>query len=213
MFNEVRKMPRRAPNQERSRQLVNSILASSMQLIEEKGSTSVSLREISVHAGIAPSSAYQYFNNKNEILLALIEHYFAGTRKIISKFPLQANSIDEILAGVDESIDALFLFYKENPSLAIVMNNLQAEANFQMVDVNSGRDNAMRIAKRICSLNKNKNFQEVLMECELFTHQVGSGVRYALCYESNEEQIQSIEALKRLSKNTMRQLINTLEFL
>ena len=50
------------------------LLACAQQLTEEGGAQAVSMRALAVRAGTATGTVYNYFANKDELLLALMEH-------------------------------------------------------------------------------------------------------------------------------------------
>ena len=53
-----------------------AILETSLQLIEEKGLSSLTLREIGTRLGVSRTAAYRHFSNKDEILAAVSEQGF-----------------------------------------------------------------------------------------------------------------------------------------
>ena len=54
--------------------LQERLLACAQQLTEEGGAQAVSMRALAVRAGVATGTVYNYFANKDELLLALTEH-------------------------------------------------------------------------------------------------------------------------------------------
>lgn len=81
---------RRAPVQRRSRERVQRILDAASDLIVEHGVDAVGTRMIAERAAVPVASLYQYFADKSEILLALVERDTA-----------------EMDAAVFEAVDAL----------------------------------------------------------------------------------------------------------
>ena len=69
-LNEVRE-----PQQLRSIQRTDSILAAAEAIILEKGYAKLTITEIAERAQITASSMYQYYHNKSEIILALARRY------------------------------------------------------------------------------------------------------------------------------------------
>jgi AcrR family transcriptional regulator len=73
----VRVLPgaRKAPAQERSRQLVRTILDATARLLEERGYAGLTTRHVAERAGVSVGSLYQYFPNKESMVHALfVEH-------------------------------------------------------------------------------------------------------------------------------------------
>ncbi|MEZ0342382.1 TetR/AcrR family transcriptional regulator [Mycobacterium sp. pV006] len=67
--------PRRAPRQQRSREMVERILDAGRQLLITHGYDGASTNRIAQAAGISPGSLYQYFPNKDAIAGAVIDRY------------------------------------------------------------------------------------------------------------------------------------------
>ncbi len=67
--------PRKVPRQERSRLTVDRILVAAAQVFHEAGYTSATTNDIALEAGISVGSLYQYFPNKDAILVALTQRH------------------------------------------------------------------------------------------------------------------------------------------
>ena len=68
---------RRTPRQRRSRQRVARILDAASALVLEEGVERLSTRRIAEEAGVPVASLYQYFGDKEDVLLALVERDMA----------------------------------------------------------------------------------------------------------------------------------------
>ncbi|WP_139977570.1 TetR/AcrR family transcriptional regulator [Nocardioides litoris] len=68
---------RRAPVQERSRRRVEAILEATADLVLDRGVEAITTREIAEAAGVPVASLYQYFADKEGVLLALAERDMA----------------------------------------------------------------------------------------------------------------------------------------
>jgi AcrR family transcriptional regulator len=64
---------RRQPSQERSRQLVETLLVAAAEVIAERGLAQTTTNHIAAQAGVSVGSLYQYFGNKDELLAALFD--------------------------------------------------------------------------------------------------------------------------------------------
>lgn len=67
--------PVRAPQQQRSKQRADQILAAARAIILQKGCANLTISEIAEVAGVTPGSMYQYYRNKAAIVLALGQNY------------------------------------------------------------------------------------------------------------------------------------------
>ena len=68
---------RRVPRQERSRRRVEGLLDAAARLVVERGVEALTTRDIAEAAGAPVASLYQYFADKDDILLALVERDMA----------------------------------------------------------------------------------------------------------------------------------------
>lgn len=81
---------RRNPSQIRSKERVEKILLTVKTLIEKNGISNLKIGDIAAHAGVSPSSIYQYFSDKETIIIALAEHYMEQISKLIE------NNLDKL---------------------------------------------------------------------------------------------------------------------
>ena len=70
-------LPRRVPTQARSRHRVERVLDAAAGLVVRRGVESLSTRDIASAAGMPVASLYQYFADKDDVLLALAERDMA----------------------------------------------------------------------------------------------------------------------------------------
>jgi len=71
----------RSPKQKRSKQRVESILDAARSVLRTEGIKSLTTNSIAAYAKIPVSSIYQYFPNKEVILVTLYEDYLAEVRE------------------------------------------------------------------------------------------------------------------------------------
>lgn len=67
--------PRKAPSQQRSRQTVERILDAAARLLDERGYAATTTNHVAELAGVSIGSLYQYFPNKDALLVALAEQH------------------------------------------------------------------------------------------------------------------------------------------
>ena len=67
---------RRAPQQQRSKQLVERIVAAGRSLLVAEGYDAFSTNRVAATAGISPGSLYQYFPDKAAILDVIVDRYW-----------------------------------------------------------------------------------------------------------------------------------------
>jgi AcrR family transcriptional regulator len=74
---------RKAPGQARSKETVNVILEASARILESEGLRGFNTNAVAAKAGVSVGSLYQYFPNKDAILLALINSFEDATQEAI----------------------------------------------------------------------------------------------------------------------------------
>lgn len=80
-----RAIRRRAPVQERSRQLVDDVLQAAAQVVAEVGFERASTNKIARRAGVSVGSIYQYFPDKDALMGALIDNRTQRLEKMITR--------------------------------------------------------------------------------------------------------------------------------
>jgi AcrR family transcriptional regulator len=71
--------PRKSPRQERSRRTVERIVEAAARIFHEQGYAGATTNDIADEAEISIGSLYQYFPNKDAILVALTRRHIAST--------------------------------------------------------------------------------------------------------------------------------------
>jgi len=67
--------PRKIPRQERSRRTVERILDAATRVLSERGYDGASTNRIAAAAGLSNGSLYQYFPNKDAIVVAVLDRF------------------------------------------------------------------------------------------------------------------------------------------
>jgi AcrR family transcriptional regulator len=71
--------PRKPPIQRRSRQTVEELLQAAAQVFEENGYAGATTNRIAERAGVSIGTLYQYFPNKDAMVVALLERHVSET--------------------------------------------------------------------------------------------------------------------------------------
>ena len=117
--NEGGALRRRVPQQLRSRGRVLRILEVAAELVVESGVEAVSTRNIAARAGIPVASLYQYFADKEEVLLALVERDIAEMDEQVAE-DLEALTTLSVRAVVDTTMRAFLKVYRRRPSFVVI---------------------------------------------------------------------------------------------
>ena len=75
--------PRKRPKQERSGATVEAILEAAAQIFERHGYAAGTTNRIAARAGVSIGSLYQYFPNKDAILVALVHRHIAESTAVL----------------------------------------------------------------------------------------------------------------------------------
>jgi AcrR family transcriptional regulator len=114
--------PRRKPVQGRSRETVTAIVQAAAQVFERHGYAAGTTNRIAERAGISIGSLYQYFPNKDAILVALTEHHLEDGRKRL--VPLLAEMIADpppIPEGLERIVKVMVELHRDAPRLHRVL--------------------------------------------------------------------------------------------
>ena len=108
----------RQPRQKRSQDRVDLILKAAKEIIAAKGSAQLKMTEIAQVAGITPSSMYQYFPNKSEIVAALWERQLQAFRvEMESEVDRRPASVTEMAQAFEELVDRYYRMHRDDPVL------------------------------------------------------------------------------------------------
>ncbi|WGL53331.1 TetR/AcrR family transcriptional regulator [Nocardioides sp. BP30] len=111
---------RKTPRQERSRQMVERILAAGRKVLVEHGYDAFSTNRVATTAGISPGSLYQYFPDKAAILELVVDRYWDEVAESVA-----AALADRLgIAGAAmarETADALISALEADPALLRVV--------------------------------------------------------------------------------------------
>ena len=90
---------RREPQQERSRQTVERIVTAAARVLEREGDRAATTNRIAAEAGVSPGSLYQYFADRDDLLLAVTERVVAEFEARVVPALRQA-AREDVVAGI-----------------------------------------------------------------------------------------------------------------
>lgn len=102
--------PRRVPRQARSRATVERILDATARVLEREGYDAATTNRVAAEAGVSPGSLYQYFADREDLLVALTERFVAGFERTLEPALRSAVVLDPATASeglVRATLDAL----------------------------------------------------------------------------------------------------------
>jgi len=114
--------PRRKPSQERARVTVEAILEAAAQVFARHGYAAGTTNRIAERAGVSIGTLYQYFPNKDAILVALIErHLAAGELLLRPLFEELVERPPRLREGIERMLHALLELHASEPALHRVL--------------------------------------------------------------------------------------------
>jgi AcrR family transcriptional regulator len=138
--------PRKTPRQERSRQTVERILDAAAHIFHEQGYAATTTNDIADEADVSIGSLYQYFPNKDALLVALtrrhIESTTVGLSALLSELRPDAGFERILRAVVDflvaqHELDDLHLLVMHTAARTYEVNVDLERAKTQLVDLTS----------------------------------------------------------------------------
>lgn len=108
---------RRKPSQNRSKERVAIILETVKELIEEKGISNLKTSEIAKRASISEGSIYQYFSDKDTIILSLAEHFMKKIHVIVDKHIDKLHTMDDLEMVMNGNFDDIYELHRNESAL------------------------------------------------------------------------------------------------
>jgi AcrR family transcriptional regulator len=102
--------PRKLPKQARSQTTVEAILEAAAQVFERHGYAAGTTNRIAERAGVSIGSVYQYFPNKDAILVALVHQHLAESAAALQPHIQRLNDgarFDDVLPDIVHSMVAM----------------------------------------------------------------------------------------------------------
>ena len=143
---------RREPNQRRSRERVERILAAASALIAEKGSDAMRMGEVAAKAGVSIGSLYQYFPDKAAIIRQLAERYNAAGRACIAAALATPRSMKELRAAFMGLIDTYYALFLAEPVMRDIWSGTQADKALREIELADSRANGAILAQALARL-------------------------------------------------------------
>lgn len=170
---------RRTPSQTRSKDRVEKILLTVKSLIEINGISNLKIGDIASHAGVSPSSIYQYFSDKETIIIALAEHYMAQITNIIEKNLNDLEAHVNISQTLRQNFYDIYNFHQQERALREIWFE-STDAKLNQLAFKDTQRNVELIKKRILHYvkeDKRREFSEFIL---LVSHQFAATMRLSI---------------------------------
>ncbi|MDX1453373.1 MAG: TetR/AcrR family transcriptional regulator, partial [Oleiphilaceae bacterium] len=171
---------RRQPIQERGKERYQLIIQATQRLVGSRGNDQVSIRDIAKAAGVAPSSIYQYFDDKHAIIVAIMSEYFDRSYELLAAQTSQANSLQEWVEAIENSVDYFLAMLQEDPGWATIWSGIQASPALREFDNQDAMRNATLLKEQLMAFCPHLSDKEALSACLLLVQTAGLTARMAL---------------------------------
>lgn len=108
--------PRKRPSQDRSREMVESLMQATARILIEDGYDTLSTNRIAKRAGVSVGSLYQYFPNKQALVLALVRRH---NQQMMDNLALHISTL--LTAPIPEAVRAyvhtMIVHHRTDPEL------------------------------------------------------------------------------------------------
>jgi AcrR family transcriptional regulator len=113
--------PRKLPKQSRSEATVQAVLEAATQVFEHHGYAAATTNRIAERAGVSIGSLYQYFPNKDAILVALVRQHIADSTAVLQPHLQRLGSGAHWEDVLPDIVDAMVAMHALTPDLHRVL--------------------------------------------------------------------------------------------
>lgn len=199
---EIATTPRRAPQQQRSRERVERILLSAKGLIERSGSDAMKMGELAEQAGISIGSLYQYFPDKAAVIAALAERYNEEGRACIRDGLAGVSDAPGLRRAFGELIDIYYGLFLAEPVMRDIWSGTQADKSLRQIDLIDSRENGALMTAVLVRIFPDADPAALASRAMLVMHLGNATMRLAISV-SREEGDAFVEDFKRMALNEL----------
>jgi len=159
---------KRKPSQQRGILKYENIVEATKRLVGKRGSDDVSIRDIAKEANVAPSSIYQYFDDKNDIIIAIMGAHFDKTYEWLVERTSEAATLVEWANAIEAALDFFISVLQVDPHWMTIWVEVQANPVLREYDNADAMRNATLLTKQLRSFCPHISDGEALAVCLLF---------------------------------------------
>ncbi|CDX57140.1 Transcriptional regulator [Mesorhizobium plurifarium] len=178
--------PRRKPKQERSRERIDAILATTMRLIGEKGIDAVTMKEVGALAGGPIATVYHYFPSKSAILAMLYERFSEESRARLREIVANVRERKDVMPAADRLLDDYRGRVAGDPAIQDLQNAIQADKALKNLDIAETKRQAEMFCETVVPLIEPEQREAFARIVFLIFQLAGGVVRLALTQDDAE---------------------------
>ncbi|TXI08218.1 MAG: TetR/AcrR family transcriptional regulator [Rhizobium sp.] len=171
---------RKKPQQERSIQRVDAILAAAAALIAKKGISAMKMTELAAVAGFPIGSVYQYFPDKTAIVRALLDRHSARIQQKVEEAFSAVTSLDHAVELVCGMIDWYYREFRSDPAYLGVWLGTEIDRDILQLNIAHSNRVADIFLASIRPFLPPDSRIDLKARTQLFSHLVGASVRFAI---------------------------------
>lgn len=194
------------PQQERSRQRVESILAAAHALVVEAGSDALTMSEVASRAGVPIGSVYQYFPDKAAVLRELALRFMERVRQMLVDGLVELDTAAMAVARVDALLAGYHELFLHQPDIRDIWAATQSDKELQLLDIEDSRENGRIIAEALVHLVRPRDRARLTTVCLLYAHLAGAGARLAIAI-GGDEGCALMDELRRSVRRDLEELL------
>jgi len=176
---------RRQPSQERGKLNYDRIIDAAKSLIGQRGADDVSIRDIAKLAEVAPSTIYQYFEDKNAIIIAVMELFFDQTYERLLKNTQSITSLPEWVRALESSMDFFIDQLRKDPDWMMIWNSVQASPTLREYDNKDALRTIELIQQQLMQFSLNISKEKAFYASTLMVHLLSTTARMCLMSEQS----------------------------
>ncbi|SMD16787.1 TetR family transcriptional regulator [Rhizobium sp. RU36D] len=179
---------RKKPQQERSIQRLDAILAAAAELIATKGISSLKMIDIAAKAGLPIGSLYQFFPEKAAVIRALHDRHTAIVEDGAIRYFLDLSSLDDAEQRLQSAVDQFYDFYRSEPTYLPIWLAAISDPDLQSLN----QRHIDRLSVILCDVFRPLLPKDAGIDLDarvrLFVYLSGSIVRFALIQDEKTAQ-------------------------
>ncbi|MBP2559426.1 AcrR family transcriptional regulator [Neorhizobium galegae] len=188
----------RQPQQKRSRERVERILAAAKELIARGGSDVMKMGELAEKAGVPIGSLYQFFPDKGSVVRTLAERYNEEGRTCIREAMEPVRNEATFSKAFSELIDIYYGLFLAEPVMRDIWSGAQADKALQDIDLADARENGVIVASALAHIQPHAHPEELFNRAMLVMYLGTSTMRLAISVERAQGDAM-VETYKRLA--------------
>lgn len=171
---------RKKPQQERSIQRVDAILAAAAALIAEKGVSAMKMTELAAVAAIPIGSVYQYFPDKAAIVRALLERHAGLIQQKVEESFAAVTSLEHAIELVCGMIDWYYREFRSDPGYLGVWLGTEIDKDILQLNIAHSNHVADIFLESVRPFLPAESRIDLKARTQLFSHLIGASVRFAV---------------------------------